>query len=89
MFANASLFNKSSGMTLAVHILAAILLVISQIWLIVLAYKRSGLLWAVVIAFFSLIAGLIFCIVKKEGWLPWCLNLAGWLGAVAVYSRWI
>jgi hypothetical protein len=70
-------------------IIAAIALLASQIWLIVLAFKRSGLLWAVLIAFFSLIAGLAFCITKKEGWLPWALNLAAWLCVVAVYRNWI
>ena len=70
-------------------ILAAVVLVISQIWLIVLAYKRSGLVWAVLVLFFSLIAGLAFCIVKKEGWIPWSLNVLAWLGVIAVYLRWI
>jgi len=75
-------------MTLAIYIIASILLVVSQIWLIVLAYRRSGGLWAVLLVFFSLIAGLIFCITKKEGWLPWSLNLLAWLGVIGVYRNW-
>jgi hypothetical protein len=75
-------------MTLAIYIIASILLVVSQIWLIVLAYRRSGGLWAVLLVFFSLIAGLVFCITKKEGWLPWSLNLLAWLGVIGVYRNW-
>jgi len=73
----------------AVTLIAGIILLISQIWLIVLALKRSGLLWAVLIFFFSLIAGLAFCITKKEGWLPWALNFLSWAFIVAVYRNWI
>ena len=75
-------------MTQAIYIIASLLLIVSQIWLIVLAYKRSGGVWAVLMVFFSLIAGLAFCITKKEGWLPWSLNLIAWLGVVGVYRNW-
>ena len=39
---------------------------LSQIWLVVVAYKRSGGLWAVLIFFFSLVAGLVFCVDQKD-----------------------
>ena len=68
---------------------AALLLLVSQIWLVILAFKRSGLMWAVLIAFFSLIAGLAFCIVKKEGWVVWSLNVVAWFSAIAVYRNWL
>jgi hypothetical protein len=70
-------------------LVAGLLLLVSQIWLVVLGFKRSGLLWAVLIAFFSLIAGLIFCLTKKEGWLPWVLNVIACLAVIAVYNNWI
>jgi hypothetical protein len=70
-------------------VVAGVLLLASQIWLVILGFKRSGLLWAVLIAFFSLIAGLVFCLTKKEGWLPWGLNLIAWLAVIAVYRNWI
>jgi hypothetical protein len=76
-------------MTLAIYITASLLLLVSQIWLIVLAYKRSGGLWAVLIVFFSLIAGIVFCITKKEGWIPWTLNFLSWAFIIAVYRNWI
>ena len=73
----------------AIYIISSLLLLVSQVWLIILAYRRSGLMWAVLVAFFSLIAGLVFCIVKKEGWLPWGLNVLAWLGAISIYLHWI
>ena len=75
-------------MTQAVYLTASLILLISQIWLVILAYRRSGLLWAVLMVFFSLIAGLVFCITKKEGWLPWALNVIAWFGVIAVYRNW-
>jgi hypothetical protein len=75
-------------MTQAISITAAILLIISQVWLVILAYKRGGGLWAVVMFFFSLIGGLVFCLKKKEGWVPFSLNLIAWLGAVGIYLKW-
>jgi len=60
-------------------LLGAVLMLVGWIWLMVVAYKSAGALWAVLIFFFSLLAGLIFCIVKKEGWMQWGLLLIGWL----------
>jgi hypothetical protein len=75
-------------MSQAIYITASLLLIISQIWLVVVAYKRSGGLWAVLIFFFSLIAGLVFCITKKTGWLPWCLNVIAWFGVIGHIRNW-
>jgi hypothetical protein len=60
-------------------LLGAVLMLVGWIWLMVVAYKSAGALWAVLIFFFSLLAGLIFCIMKKEGWMQWGLLLIGWL----------
>jgi len=60
-------------------LLGAVLMLVGWIWLMVVAYKSAGALWAVLIFFFSLLAGLIFCIMKKEGWMQWGLLLVGWL----------
>ena len=76
-------------LTLVIYYAAALLLLVSQVWLVVLAFKRSGLMWAVLIAFFSLIAGLAFCIIKKEGWVVWCLNVVAWFSVIAVYRNWL
>ena len=60
-------------------ILGLLLFLVGWIWLMVVAYKAAGALWAVLIFFFSLLAGLIFCIMKKEGWMQWGIMLVGWL----------
>lgn len=60
-------------------ILGVVLFLVGWIWLMVVAAKSAGALWAVLIFFFSLLAGLIFCIMKKEGWMQWGIMLVGWL----------
>ena len=61
------------------HLIAAtVLLAIGLPWLVYLGYRRGGLVWALLILFFSHIAGFVFCVVKKEGWLPRLLVLVGW-----------
>lgn len=60
-------------------IIGLVLFLVGWIWLMVVAYKAEGALWAVLIFFFSLLAGLIFCIMKKVGWMQWGLMLVGWL----------
>jgi hypothetical protein len=62
-----------------IGLLGFVLLCVGWIWLIVVAYKSSGALWAVLIFFFSWIAGLIFCIMKKEGWMQWGLMALGFI----------
>ncbi len=41
-------------------LLGLLLLVVGWVWLMVVAFKSGGALWAVLIFFFSWIAGLIF-----------------------------
>ena len=60
-------------------ILGVILLLVGWIWLMVVAGKTSGILWAILIFFFSILAGLIFCIMKKTGWMQWLMMVIGWL----------
>ena len=74
-----------------VGILGLVLFLVGWIWLMVIAAKSAGVLWAVLIFFFSIIAGLIFCIMKKVGWMQWGLMLIGWLllifgGGLAAYT---
>ena len=73
-------------------ILGVVLLLVGWIWLMVVAYKTAGALWAVLIFFFSLLAGLIFCIMHKTGWMQWGIAVVDWLlvmfggGAAAMSS---
>ena len=60
-------------------LLGVVLMLVGWVWLMVVAYKSAGALWAVLIFFFSLLAGLIFCITKKEGWMQWAILFVGWL----------
>ena len=55
-----------------------VVFLVGWIWLMVVAYKAAGALWTVLIFFFSLLAGLIFCIMHKTGWMQWGLMLVGW-----------
>lgn len=59
--------------------LGVLLFLVGWIWLMVVAYKAAGALWAVLIFFFSLLAGLIFCIMYKTGWMQWAIMVLGWL----------
>ncbi|MFM9904360.1 MAG: hypothetical protein ACKVQJ_07300 [Pyrinomonadaceae bacterium] len=60
-------------------ILGLLLFLVGWIWMMVVAYKAAGALWAVLIFFFSLLAGLIFCIMHKTGWMQWGIMVVGWL----------
>ena len=56
-----------------------LMFLVGWIWLMVVAFKSNGALWGVLIFFFSILAGLIFCITKKEGWMQWGIMLIGFL----------
>jgi hypothetical protein len=60
-------------------LLGIVLFLVGWIWLMVVAFRTAGALWAVLIFFFSILAGLIFCIMKKEGWMQWGIMVLGWL----------
>ena len=60
-------------------ILGLVLFLVGWKWLMVIAYNTEGALWAVLIFFFSILAGLIFCIMKKVGWMQWGIMVLGWL----------
>ena len=72
-------------------LLGLLLFFIGWIWLIVVGYKAGGILWAILIFLFSILSGLIFCIMKKEGWMQWAIMTLGWLliifgGGAAAWS---
>ncbi|MBX7054126.1 MAG: hypothetical protein K1X36_04145 [Pyrinomonadaceae bacterium] len=64
-------------------LLGLLLLVVGWVWLMVVAFKSGGALWAVLIFFFSWIAGLIFCFVKKDGWMQLGLMILGMILMIA------
>lgn len=71
--------------------LGGLLFLIGWIWLIVLGFKQGGALWGILIILFSWIAGIIFCFMKKTGWIPLALMLVGVffyaVGAVPVMMK--
>jgi hypothetical protein len=75
-------------MITSLTILASILILVGWIWLIVLGFKRGGAVWGILNLFSSLIAGLVFCIVKKEGWTAWILLFAGWCIVMFYLQPW-
>lgn len=50
---------------------------IGWIWLVVLGFKQGGALWGILIILFSWMAGLVFCIMHKTGWVPLILMIVG------------
>jgi hypothetical protein len=57
--------------------LGGLIAFIGWVWLIVVGFKEGGAVWGILIFFFSVIAGLIFCIMKKTGWIPLVLMIVG------------
>ncbi|NJM53839.1 MAG: hypothetical protein HC846_10890 [Blastocatellia bacterium] len=51
--------------------------IIGWIWLVVIGFKNGGVLWGILIIFFNWLAGLIFCIMYKTGWLPLAMLILG------------
>jgi hypothetical protein len=61
--------------------LGGLIAFIGWIWLLVVGFKEGGVLWGLLIFFFSGLGGLIFCIVHKTGWMPFILMIVGGLVA--------
>lgn len=57
--------------------LGGLIACIGWIWLLIVGFKQGGVLWGILIFFFSGLAGLIFCIMYKTGWLPWLMLVIG------------
>lgn len=51
--------------------------IIGWIWLVVVGFQKGGALWGILIIFFNWLAGLIFCIMYKTGWLPLAMMVLG------------
>jgi hypothetical protein len=57
--------------------LGVLVMAVGYIWLVVVAFKSAGALWGIINIFFQPITGLIFCIVKKTGWMQFGLMVLG------------
>jgi hypothetical protein len=69
-------------------ILGSLLILIGWIWLIVLGFKKGGAIWGILVVFSSIIVGLLFCIVKRDGWIPWAIMFAGWCLIMFIVQPW-
>jgi hypothetical protein len=63
--------------------LGGLIAFIGWVWLIVLGFKHGGALWGILIILFSWLAGLVFCIMHKTGWIPLILMILGGIVAGA------
>jgi hypothetical protein len=57
--------------------LGGLIALIGWIWLMVVGFQQGGALWGILIFFFSWVAGLIFCIMHKTGWVPLVMMVIG------------
>ena len=71
--------------------LGGLLAFIGWIWLLVVGFQKGGALWGILIFFFNWLAGLIFCIIHKTGWIPLILMILGGIisgiGAVPIMMK--
>jgi hypothetical protein len=58
-------------------LIGALVFFVGYIWLIVTGFKAGGALWGILNIFFQPITGLIFCVVKKAGWMQFGIMIAG------------
>lgn len=57
--------------------IGGLIALIGWIWLIIVGFKEGGALWGILIFFFSWLAGLVFCIMNKTGWVPLAMMIVG------------
>lgn len=71
--------------------IGTLIALVGWIWLVVIGFQKGGALWGILIFFFSWLAGLIFCIMNKTGWVPLALMIVGGIisgiGAVPVMMK--
>ncbi len=57
---------------------------VGGIWLIYLGFKKGGIVWGILNIFFQPFTGIIFCIVKKTGWIALALLIVGMILVASV-----
>lgn len=62
-----------------VGVLGWLMVIVGALWLVVIAYKTAGALWAVLVFFFNPLSGLIFCIMHKSGWMQFGIMIVGFV----------
>ncbi len=62
-----------------IAMLGLLIFLVGWIWLIVIGFKQGGALWGILIFLFSWLAGLIFAIMNKTGWMQVGLMILGFV----------
>ena len=57
--------------------LGCLIALIGWIWLVIIGFQKGGALWGILIFLFTWLAGLVFCIMNKTGWLPLAMMIIG------------
>jgi hypothetical protein len=66
--------------------IGALMFFIGWIWLVVVGFKQGGVTWGVLIFLLNWFAGIIFCLVKKTGWLALgVMTVGGILAGVGAF----
>lgn len=58
-------------------IIGAVTFSIGWVWLAITAFQKGGWIWGILVILFHTAAGLVFCVVKKTGWLQYGVLLLG------------
>ena len=58
-------------------LIGGLVFLVGWIWLVITGFQAGGALWGILNIFFQPITGLIFCIVKKAGWMQFGIMIAG------------
>jgi hypothetical protein len=76
--------------SLIVMIVGGLVFFVGWIWLIILGFKQS-IWWGILMILFNWFAAIVFCIVKKTGWLGLAImtigGIAAGVGAAPLISR--
>lgn len=67
-------------------IIGAVAFSIGWVWLIVTAFQKGGWVWGIAVILFGWLGGLVFCIVKKTGWVQLALLIVGMIVATVGLS---
>lgn len=67
-------------------IIGAVAFSIGWVWLIITGFQKGGIVWGIAIILFGWLGGLVFCIVKKTGWIAFAVMFVGMIAAAAGLS---
>ncbi len=69
-----------------IGVVGALIFIVGYVWTIIIAFNKGGGRWGIICIFFPPITSLVFCLIKKTGWLQFALMILG-LGLTLVSWR--